>query len=478
MAFNLSWNTSQSGLVAGPGGWAISNQGRTIRFDVQNSSNCGGSNSGTQSGTATATISTSERVFLGVDLTGQGELQDSGFERMTLSLNGQQIKTATSQDLNQGCATGPVIQTEIVRSPYFLAKGSVNTFRLDFTTADGLYHVNAFYECNLTFVVLYDPPSITFSGSPTAIVRGQTSTLSWNVTGNISSISIDNGIGSVSSSGSLVVSPQVTTTYSLTASGAGGTSSAISTITVYIPPTVSLSLDNTSIVRGQCTTLRWVTSGDATSATISPGIGAVNINGALQICPTETTTYNIFVTGLGGSDADSITLTVYQPPTVELFGPESLNYGQQGILSYEATNTDISLVITPTYTYKNGTQTGTSVNLTTGNVVNSTVQTNIPYNNYGPTGVTYTIVATGNGGQETKQIFVPINIDETPENFLVPESEDLFKDQEPIYTPDEILTSYKIVVNDIDIPVEVKADKPILVDINEQDSWEQIRRIQ
>jgi hypothetical protein len=66
MAFNLSWNTTQSGLVAGAGGWVISDQGRTIRFNVQNSANCGGSNSGTQSGVATATISTTERVLLGI----------------------------------------------------------------------------------------------------------------------------------------------------------------------------------------------------------------------------------------------------------------------------------------------------------------------------------------------------------------------------------------------------------------------------
>jgi hypothetical protein len=477
MAFNLSWNTTQSGLVAGAGGWVISDQGRTIRFNVQNSANCGGSNSGTQSGVATATISTTERVLLGVNLTGQGELQDSGFERMTLTLNGQQIKTATSQDQNQGCATGPVIQTEIRPSPYFLEKGSVNTFRLDFTTADGLFHVNAFYECILTFIVLYDPPSITFSGSPTAIVRGQTSTLSWNVTGVIDSININQGIGAVNSSGSIVVSPQSTTTYTLSASGPGGTTSAIVTITVYVPPSTTLFLDNTSIIRGQCTVLRWVTTGDATSATVTPGIGSVNINGFTQICPTETTTYNIFVTGLGGSDSDSITLTVYQPPTVELSGPESLNYGQNGNLSYTATNTDISLILTPTYNYRGSTVIGTAVNLPTGSSVNGLVTTVIPYTDFGPFSVTYTIVATGNGGQETKQIIIPINIDETPDNFLVPESEDLFKDQEPIYTPDEAITSYKIVLGDIDIPVEIKADKPILVEINETDSWDQLRRI-
>ena len=322
------------------------------------------------------------------------------------------------------------------------------------------------------------PPSITFSVSPTTIIRGETTTLSWNVTGNISSVSIDQGIGSVSASGSRVVSPQSTTSYRITATGAGGTSSQIVSVKVYIPPSTSLSLDDTSIVRGQCTTLRWVTSGDATSATINPGIGSVNINGNLQICPTETITYDIFVTGLGGSDSDSITIFVYQPPTVELTGPESLNYNEQGVLTYDSTHADISLVVTPTYTYKNATTQGTVINLPTGSAVSGTIEDTIPYNDFGPTSVSYLIVATGNGGQETRQITIAINIDETPDNFLVPESEGLFKEQEPVYTPDETFISYKIIINDIDIPVELKSNKPILVDKNEQDSWKQIRSIE
>jgi hypothetical protein len=55
MAFSLSWGTTQSGLISGPGGWVTSNQGRTIRFNIQNSSNCGGSTGFTQSGVAAAT---------------------------------------------------------------------------------------------------------------------------------------------------------------------------------------------------------------------------------------------------------------------------------------------------------------------------------------------------------------------------------------------------------------------------------------
>ena len=109
--------------------------------------------------------------------------------------------------------------------------------------------------------------------------------------------------------------------------------------------------------------------------------------------------------------------------------------------------------------------------------MNESYETQIPYNEFGPFSVSYTITATGNGGQETRQITVPINVDETPDNFLIPETEEAFKSQDPVITPDDTIISYEIVVDGIDIPVEIKADKPILVEVNGDDQWEQIRSI-
>jgi hypothetical protein len=328
-----------------------------------------------------------------------------------------------------------------------------------------------------TVTVTYQPPSVSFSITPTSICRGSTATLSWNVTGAVNSVFINQGIGSVAASGSRTVGPTSSTTYTITATGPGGTTTRSVTLTVNQPTTTSITADSTAIIRGQCTTLRWTTTGNATSATINQGIGSVNINGNRQVCPTETTTYTINVAGICTNSSSSVTVIVYQPPTVNLTDPGSLNYGQQGTLIYNATDADISLRITPSYAYNNGGSTGSVINLPIGASVNGTITTQIPYNDFGPFFVSYTIVATGNGGQETKQITFPINVDQTPNNFLVPESEDLFKDQAPIFTPDSQVTTYKIVIDDIDIPVEVKSDKPILIDKNEQQDWKPIRRI-
>jgi peptidoglycan-associated lipoprotein len=80
------------------------------------------------------------------------------------------------------------------------------------------------------------PSVTTFGADPTSIVRGQSAMLSWTVSGNVATVSIDQGIGAVQNSGSRRVSPDNSTTYTLTASGPGGTSTASATVTVSAPP--------------------------------------------------------------------------------------------------------------------------------------------------------------------------------------------------------------------------------------------------
>ncbi|MHB8799595.1 MAG: hypothetical protein ACYDBY_14135 [Thermoanaerobaculia bacterium] len=78
------------------------------------------------------------------------------------------------------------------------------------------------------------PPVVGFySANPAAISPGDASTLSWSTTGG-DTASIDHGIGPVSTSGSVVVRPTVTTTYTLTVTGAGGP--VVSRVQVIVTP--------------------------------------------------------------------------------------------------------------------------------------------------------------------------------------------------------------------------------------------------
>jgi peptidoglycan-associated lipoprotein len=80
-------------------------------------------------------------------------------------------------------------------------------------------------------------PSITqFGAEPTSIQRGQASTLRWTVTGSVTSVSIDQGIGTVQNNGNRRVTPDNSTSYTLTATGPGGTSTAQATVNVSTPP--------------------------------------------------------------------------------------------------------------------------------------------------------------------------------------------------------------------------------------------------
>jgi OOP family OmpA-OmpF porin len=78
-------------------------------------------------------------------------------------------------------------------------------------------------------------------------------------------------------------------------------------------PSVSLSVNPAAILQGQCTNLAW-SSTNASSASIAPGVGPVDLNGSRQICPGSTTDYMITATGAGGSQMAAATVTVNPPP--------------------------------------------------------------------------------------------------------------------------------------------------------------------
>lgn len=76
------------------------------------------------------------------------------------------------------------------------------------------------------------PVIASFTANPSTIAAGQSSTLSWGAVTNATSASIDQGIGGVATPGSTTVSPVQTTTYTLTATGCGGTTTKQVTVNV------------------------------------------------------------------------------------------------------------------------------------------------------------------------------------------------------------------------------------------------------
>jgi peptidoglycan-associated lipoprotein len=80
------------------------------------------------------------------------------------------------------------------------------------------------------------PTVAQFSAEPTSIQRGESATLRWQVTGDVTNVSINQGIGTVQGAGSQRVFPSDSTTYTLTATGPGGNTTASTTVSVTAPP--------------------------------------------------------------------------------------------------------------------------------------------------------------------------------------------------------------------------------------------------
>src|SRR5271163_361425 len=74
-------------------------------------------------------------------------------------------------------------------------------------------------------------PTVTLQASPTFIQSGNPVTLTWSST-NATSLNMSGGVGAVTAQGSTRVAPADSTTYTLTATGPGGTADSSVHITV------------------------------------------------------------------------------------------------------------------------------------------------------------------------------------------------------------------------------------------------------
>jgi hypothetical protein len=278
----------------------------------------------------------------------------------------------------------------------------------------------------------------------------------------------------------------------------GGTTSVAGSdgyaqIYAIIIPKVTLTASSYAIIVGQSTTLSWSTSGDGDTITwTSENINNTNLTSSVSVSPQETTTYTAVASGLGGSsDPASVTIVVYQVPTASITVPETLNYGEDAIISYTTKYADSSILLRPYYTYLNEDTevAGDPISLPKATSAengkldseivreNNSLTVSIPYNDYGPTSVTYVLEASGSGGFVSVEQSIDIVIDQYPENIIIPEKDNAFKNQDPVFTPETEVLSELLLINDIDIPVEIKSNYPIQVDINGQDDWQNLREI-
>ena len=78
-------------------------------------------------------------------------------------------------------------------------------------------------------------------------------------------------------------------------------------------PTVTLQASPNQIQTGEPATLTW-SSTNATSLSLSPGVGNVTAEGSTRVTPSTSTTYTITATGPGGSADATARVAVAPPP--------------------------------------------------------------------------------------------------------------------------------------------------------------------
>ena len=161
-----------------------------------------------------------------------------------------------------------------------------------------------------------------FDADPEEIIPGDASTLTWDVSG-AAEVSIDQGIGDIVDIGATNVSPDETTTYTLTATGPGGTVTATVEVTVLEPEELAIVFfiaDPEEIISGESSTLSWEVTG-ATEVSIDHGIGEVDPVGDVDVSPAGDTTVTYTLTATDGTD----TITAEVDVTSHLLMPTGYN---------------------------------------------------------------------------------------------------------------------------------------------------------
>lgn len=159
-------------------------------------------------------------------------------------------------------------------------------------------------------------PTCTLDVDPNSIDEGDEAELTWTTT-NATSVSINNGIGTVGRSGSRDVSPSTSRTYTLVATGPGGSTWCSATVRVDEDENDddddddvscdSFTASDTRVDEGDRVTLTWRTT-NADDVDINNGVGDVEDDGNERVTIDEDTTFTL--TARNGGDTDTCRVTV------------------------------------------------------------------------------------------------------------------------------------------------------------------------
>jgi hypothetical protein len=274
---------------------------------------------GTLSGTNTANVSWTTTNATSITLNGTA-VAASGSATFTISTATTYTLVATGPG---GSVTRTVTVTPAPTATLTATLSGTNTANVSWTTANATsvtlngaaVAVNGSATFTISTTTTYTLVATGPGGSVTrtrtvtpAPTASLTATLSGTNTANVSWATTNattvtlNG-AAVAASGSASFTISASTTYTLVATGPGGSVTRTATVTPSGAPTASI----TGSLSGSTATVSWNTT-NATSATINNI--AVQLSGTAQVQISQTTTFTLVATGPGGTATASTTVTV------------------------------------------------------------------------------------------------------------------------------------------------------------------------
>ena len=164
-------------------------------------------------------------------------------------------------------------------------------------------------------------PTCELTATPSSFSHsGGNTILSWS-TMNADTVSLNQGIGEVSTSGSRNQAVSTSVTYQLTATNETGSVDCSASVTVANTPApisceanVDFGANPSRIDRGESSILEWSTTG-VTDVSINQGIGDVANDGQLTVSPSSNTTYTLTATNGATTISCPTTIQVDEPST-------------------------------------------------------------------------------------------------------------------------------------------------------------------
>ena len=247
--------------------------------------------------------------------------------------------------------------------------------------------------------VVPTPPVCTLTPATQMIPYGGTADLTWT-TDHADTVTLTS-FGTVDLDGSTTTGALFTNTnYVLTATGDDGTVTCHAVVKVSeqeLPPTCDLfTATPGTILVGNSSTLNWETS-NATEVFLNNGIGAVAVDGSIEVTPLASLTYTLTVNGVNNQSVSCevpVTVSEHPVPTCDLFTatPNIIVVGNSSTLNWETTNA-----------------TAVSINNGIGNVAVDGSVVVSPLAN-----TVYTLTATGVSSSTSCEVPVTVSADPVP----------------------------------------------------------------